>query len=148
MARKRATSSSDRSSRLLKALASKEPLTALEPLVDDSTPAGKTFRWAFACILETNSAGLPILFDRFEDEELDRVQAALGAIEAKQTLADIRRLRQAFEKATGKGMDRLEASDAIANDPKLKPIARAHAAQVEEMERQLIAFSKAHVRDL
>ncbi len=138
----------DRRARLRQALSADDPLAAIEGLIDDTTAAGQVFRHAFACLLETHSAGLPILFDRFEEDDLRRVEAALAAIEATRTLADYRTLKAAFDAAVASGMDPLDASEAIAEKPELKRIGRGHKMHVAELERQLLAFGQAHVEQL
>jgi len=147
MARRR-TTPQDRRTRLDQALSSADPLGEVGPLVDDSTRVGQVFKYACACILETNSAELPILFDRYEDADLRRIENALEAIHATQTLEDYRTLKQAFDAAIAAGSDRLDASDAVARRPELAVLGRRYKAHVAEMERQLISFCRAHVGEL
>ena len=137
-----------RALRLERALASKEPLTKVQALINETTAAGQTFRFAFACLLETRSATLTILFDRFEDDELARIEQSLDAIQASRTLADFRKLKRAFDDAVASGQDRFDASDAVASRADLAAIGRRHKAQVAEMERRLLAYCRAHLREL
>lgn len=148
MARRRPTGHHDRRARVEHALASDDPLGQIGALVDESTGLGQIFRYAFACLLETNSAELPILFDRYEDDELGHIEDALEAIAAKRTLQDYRTLKRAFDDAIASGMDRLDASDAVASRPQLALLARRYKAHVAELEQQLIAFCRAHVGEL
>jgi hypothetical protein len=129
-------------------LASDDPLGEVGVLVDEDTKLGQVCRYAFACILETNSAELPILFDRFEDEELSHIENALEVIQATKTLEDYRTLKPAFEAAIARGSDLQDASDAVARKPELAALGSRYKAQVAEMERQLISFCRAHVGEL
>jgi hypothetical protein len=148
MARRRTAPPQDRRARLERALASADPLGEVSALVDDGTKLGQVFRYAFACILETNSAELPILFDRFEDEDLHHIENALEVIQATKTLEDYRTLKGAFDVEIASGADRMDASDAVAGKPELAMLGRRHKAHVAEMERQLISFCLAHVGEL
>lgn len=95
------------------ALLSDEPLMSLAAVIDGDTPAGKVFCWVQACLLETNSAGLTIVFERFSLEEIAEMETALEAVGATETLADLRALRKAFELSIGSGMDELDASEEL-----------------------------------
>jgi hypothetical protein len=148
MARRRPIPPEDRRARLERALASSDPLGAVNAIVDESTPLGRIFRRVFACILETNSAELLILFDRYDDEYLRDIEDALEAIQATRTLEDYRRLKQAFDAAVASGLDRLDASDAVASTAELAVRGRQYQAHVAEMEQQLTSFCRAHVREL
>jgi hypothetical protein len=148
MARSRTTSREDRRTRLDRALASADPLGEVAALVDESAAVGQVFKFAFACILETNSAELPILFDRFEGDDLRRVEQALETIEATKTLEDYRTLKRIFEAALASGVDPLDASGVVASRPEAAALGRRHKTHVAEMERQLVSFCRAHVGDL
>jgi len=129
-------------------LASDDPLGEVGALVDDGTTLGQVFKYAFACILETNSAELPIVFDRFDDGDLLHIENALEVIQATKTLEDYRTLKRAFDAAIASGLDRLDASDVVAGRPELAMLGRRYKAHVAEMERQLISFCRAHVGEL
>jgi hypothetical protein len=148
MARHRTTPPQTRRLRLERALASDDPLGEVGALIREDTSAGQTFKWAFACVLETHSAELPILFDRYVDDDLRHIEEALEAIQATATLEDYRILKRAFDAAVSSGLDRLDASDAVANAPELAPVARRYKAHVAEMERQLVGFCRARVGEL
>ncbi|MBE0584488.1 MAG: hypothetical protein IH612_12120 [Desulfofustis sp.] len=130
------------------ALSFDDPLSALSGVVDENTPSGGAYRWAYVCILETNSAGLSILFDRYEDTDLDQIEGALEKIGALKTLSDLRVLRKAFDDAIALGFDRFDASDNLDKDPNLKGIIREYQRHVEEMENLLVVFCKKHAHEL
>jgi hypothetical protein len=142
------TSPPNRRQQLQTALDSGDPLGAVDAFIDEGTPLGLTFKWAFACILETNSAELPILFDRYDDTQLRAVEDALEAIGAARTLEDYRTLKRAFDAALASGLDRPDASDAIAKRPELSALGRRYKDHAAEMEERLIAFCRAHVDEL
>jgi len=134
--------------RLQKALSSAEPLPAISALVDDGLPAGQTFRWAYACILETFSAQLSILFDRFDAEERARIAAALEEIGAAKTLADFRSLAVVFDAGVTAGLDPGDASDLLREDQASAAIGRRYQEHVKEMEGALLEFCRRRLDDL
>ena len=137
---------------LRKALQANEPVEALaqvrELVPDDGEGPQQVIVYAYACILEVNSAGLPILFDRFEDDELAKCQAAFEAIGAKRTQEAFRALHALFEHALAEGKDRFEASDWVAEHPDARPIARQSDVHVSELESALLAYCARHVEDI
>lgn len=116
--------------KLEKALSSGTPFDALakvrELVPDDGVGAQQVVVYGFACILETNSAGLSILFDRFDDDELRKLDASLERIGATRTLAALRAMRRL-------GAAKLDAQSQV---------------YVAEMEQRLLAFCKAHLPEL
>ena len=125
--------SNARLAKLERALSSSRIFDALEKVrglvPDDGTGVQEVVVHAFACILETDSAGLSILFDRFDEDELRRVHASLESIGATRTLTALRKL----EKARPPGAQRIDRQSGI---------------QVEEMQQKLLVFCKAHVEEL
>ena len=77
------------------ALASEDPLASVREAIEEDNRDQQVVVWAFACLLETNSAGLSVVFDRFDESELERIAEALAAVGASRTLADLRAM-QAF----------------------------------------------------
>ena len=122
-----------RLARLQKALASGSSIDALakvrELIADDGVGAQQIFVYGFACMLETSSAGLSIVFDRFDAAELRKIGSSLEHIGATRTLTAFRRLQKSFERAAHKVDEQ----------------SRAYA---DEMEQKLLALAKAHVQDL
>ena len=131
-----------------KALASSEPLAKVREAIAETNEEQRVVMWAFACLLETNSAGLSILLDRFTGPELGRMEKALDTIGAKRTLADLRKLRQAFVAARHSGQSRDDAAEAVDRGALGRASARAREAHVREMEDRLLSFCKAHVAEL
>ena len=134
--------------RLQKLLASADPLPAVSALVDDGRPAGQTFRWAYACILETHSARLSILFERFDGGERARIADALAEIGAAKTLADLRALAAVFDAGVAAGLDPSDASELLTEDRASIAIGRRYQEHVKEMEAALIDFCRSRVDDL
>ena len=137
---------------LKKALTSARALNALEKaralIPDDGAGAQQVVVYGFACLLEASSAGLSILFDRFDDDELERIGSSLEAIGALQTLAAFRKLQRAFVSAVVGGRDRFDAAEWIAARPESRRIDRDAKAHSTEIEEKLLAFCKAHVEQL
>src|SRR5262245_53324701 len=129
-----------RLAQLERALGNRDPLGELNLLVNDKLEPGKTFGFAYACILETNSATLAILFDRFTRSQLERTEKVLKKIGAIATLADFRALKGRFDQSIAKGMPSSEASAALDERKELRAIARKSAAHTSEMEERLLAF--------
>jgi hypothetical protein len=119
-----------------------------ELVPDNGMGAQQAVVYGFACILEANSAGLSILFDRFEDDELEKIRSSLEAIGAIRTLADFRQLQGVFASAVAGGRDRLDASEWMAVQPESQRIDRESEAHVREMEQKLLEFCKTHVDEL
>jgi hypothetical protein len=134
--------------RVRRALATKEPLVNVREAIAERNREQKVVVWAFACILETGAAGLPILLDRFTRAELGRIEAALEEIGARVAVKELRALRRAFEKARGAGKSRYVASDAVGGSRLGRAVTRRHATHVEEMEARLLAYCRQHVERL
>jgi hypothetical protein len=130
------------------ALASSEPLAKVREVIAETNKEQRVVVWAFACVLETHSAGLLILLDRFTGAELGRMEKALDAIGAKRTLADLRKLRRAFEAARHSGQSTDNAPEAVDRSALGRAIARTREAHVREVEERLLSFCKAHVAEL
>ena len=146
------TKQKQRLAALKKALTSARALDALEKvralIPDEGAGAQQVVVYGFACLLEANSAGLSILFDRFEDDELEQIGSSLEAIGALQTLAAFRKLQRAFASAVAGGRDRLDAAEWVAARSDSRRIDRDARAHVTEMEQKLLAFCKAHLEQL
>jgi hypothetical protein len=127
-------------------LSSDDALGAVREAIDEDNREQQVVVWVYACILETNSAGLSIVFDRFDDEEVAIMANGLEAIGAERTLSDLRALQAALARAVGLGRTRREAADEIATMAEGRG-GRSNA-QVDEMEQQLLAFCRAHVESL
>jgi hypothetical protein len=148
MARRQAAADRGRLSKLKKALSSGDPLPQVRELIAERNKEQQVVVWAYACILEVNSAGLTIAFDRFTPPELAKIGAALREIGATQTLADLALLRRAFDDATEHGMSRMEASEAVTESALGRERGRAHEAHVQEMEGRLLAYCREKVEQL
>lgn len=127
-----------------------EALSAARELVGDDGggAAGEVLTYVYACVLEANSTGLSTLFDRFEDSELQRIRAALVAVEAVRTLEAFDLFNDAFTKAIAEGKDRLDASEEIAEQPQLRSLNLEYEQHCEEMERKLLEYCRAHIDQL
>ena len=104
--------------------------------------------YALACKLETNSACLSILFDRFGDEELERIRSSLERIGAARTLADLGELQALFQDSLAAGSDRLDAAELVQEQSNARGIDGRSEAHVEEMEKKLLQFCEAHLEEL
>ncbi|HEX7337246.1 MAG TPA: hypothetical protein VF252_08565 [Gemmatimonadales bacterium] len=137
-----------RLARLKKALGSDDPLPNIRALIpDDGANAQAVVVHAFACILETGSAGLSVLVDRFEDDELAKIISSLEAIGARATLADLRQLRAALQRAVQAGQNRLDAAELVAEGPG-KRIDRHAELHVREMGERLLEFCRTRLEEL
>ena len=115
-----------------KAFKAKDPATSLarirDLVPDEGNAAHDVVVYGHACILETNSAGLSIVFDRFDAKERARIARALKQIGAVKTLKDFEILRARRSAA--------------------RLIDRKSDAHVREMESKLLAFCRKHVDEL
>ena len=119
-----------------------------ELLPDDGQGAQAVVIYGFACLLETNSAGLSILFDRFSDEELRKIRSALESIDAPRTLEAFCALQELFESAISKGESRFEAAQSLPEYPEGQRIDGASRVLTDELEEKLFAFCKTHLEEL
>jgi hypothetical protein len=131
-----------------KALASSDPLGNVREAIAEENKTQKVVVWAFACILETNSAGLTILFERFTLPEIARIERTLAEIGASRTLADLRALLEVFQMARDRGVPRFDASDALNESAIGRAANKRGQAQVAEMEAKLLEYCKAHEQEL
>jgi hypothetical protein len=116
--------------RLERALARKRPLPAVRELIpDEGNREQMIVVRAFACLLETDSAGLSMVFDRFDARERKRMRAALEAIGARQTVS---------------AFDRISAADAAAR----RRIDRGRARHVAEIETKLLGYCRRNIAAL
>jgi hypothetical protein len=106
----------------------KGDLEKVRALVPDRPGNAKqrTLVYVYACILETNSAGLGILRDRFSAGERRRIAAALRVVGATRTRASQLRMEKRRLSAIEPPTERL----------------------VREMEEKLLAFCRAHAAEL
>jgi len=141
-----------RLARLKKALSAKDAFESLvkirELVPDDGGGAQEVVVYGFACILETSSSGLSILFDRFDDDELAKITAALESIGATSTLRDLRELQAVFARAVRKGRDRFDASELAAGHSERRGIDGKSEAHAQEMQDRLLQFCKEHLEEL
>lgn len=118
------------------------------PDEDSGNKSQQAVVYAYACMLETHSAGLSIVFDRFPARERQKIARALKAIGAAQTLRALRRLELALAREFAHKRSRIEAAARLGELPAARRIdtqSRSHAA---EIEKKLLAFCKAHVEEL
>jgi hypothetical protein len=134
-----------------KALASADAFSALTTIreaIAEENGAQKVVVWAHACILETSSAGLTILFDRFTLPEIGRIERALVRIGAARTASDLKGLRTVFERAVDGGRPALDAADDLNESELGKTMDKAYRAHVQEMETKLLAYCAQHAQEL
>ncbi len=135
-----------------KALACKKASDALEKLralvPDDGDDAQEVVVYGYACILETNSAGLSILFERFDDAELEKVRRSLEAIGAVRTLAALSGLLESFASAIAGGKSRLDACEWLSAQSIPQRVDQESETHVSEMEGKLVAFCRARAEEL
>ena len=103
------------------------------PDEDAGNKAQQVVVYAHACVLETNSAGLSILFDRFSRAERRSMASALAAIKATATLRALRSLERAFARKKA---------------PETGSVDRRSDKLVAEMEARLLRFCEANVEEL
>jgi hypothetical protein len=115
---------------------------------DDGQGPQQVVVHAYACVLEVDSAGLSILFDRFDDDELARCQSALDAIGATGALTDFRTLHTMFRSALASGKDRVAASEWLTEQSEAKAIDRNHEMHAKELERRLLDYCAGHVDEI
>lgn len=127
---------------LEEALESDHPLERIMDEIDTGREPGQSFNYAHAFMLETYSATMSILFDRFEDDELDEMERGLELIGASQTLEDWREVRGAFDALVERGLDRFDASERIDGSGELQPILKRSADQAADVEARLLDFAK------
>ena len=150
--RRKGDSPAKRLRALQRALAS-EDLGAVRELLpvlpgDAANKAQRVVIHAYAAILEVNSAGLSILFDRYNRRELRQVSSALAAIGADRTLGDFSQLERALARAVARGRSRLQAAEWLATKPETVRVDRKSGRHVSEMEKKLLPYCKAHVDQL
>jgi hypothetical protein len=122
-----------------------EALTTIREAIAEKNREQTVVGTAYACILETHSAGLSILLDRCDDSELDQIEQALTTIGAKATLADLVRLRALVSQACLSGASREEASDYVHDGPAGRAVFERTRLHVEEMEECLLAFCRSNI---
>ena len=125
-----------------------EALSSIRELIVEKGKQQQVVVWVYACILETNSAGLSILFDRFTPREISRFERALREIGSTRTAADLPTLRESVEQAVDDGLSRLDASESVHESPLGRAIAKRTERQVGEMEAKLLAYCVAHLNEL
>ena len=135
--------------RLKAALASDDPLPQILSLIpDDGQPERTVVIYAHGCMLETGSSGLSMVFDRYEDHELERMIDAVTQIRASRTKRDLQLLYQVFKRAIAGGADRIEAAEKVAQYAKRRKIDAASDAHVQELGDRLLRFCRTHVAEL
>ena len=134
---------------LQRALASNEPLAQIRSLIpDDGADEQEVVASALACIQETRSSGLSILFDRFDDDELEKIDHSLESIGAERPLAEFRKLAEAFQRAIANDEDRQDAAERLVAEADSQRIDRASESLVQEMEEKLLAYCQRNVEAL
>jgi hypothetical protein len=135
---------------LERALAKSDLARIREEVPDEDTgnDVQKVFVYAYACILETNSAGLSILFDRFTQRERRKIASALEAIGVGKALRDLRGLERAFAQARSRGKSAAQSAEWLSQRPATAQIDRQSARHVSEMETKLLRYCSTHLDEL
>jgi hypothetical protein len=120
--------------------------TVRELLVSERNKPQQVVVWVHACILETNSAGLSILVDRFNRKEIARIDRALDTIGATVTRKALAQILARVERGLASGKTWTDASDAA--HQRSPSIARKSGQYVTEMERCLLTYCQDHVEKL
>jgi hypothetical protein len=94
---------------------------------------------AFAANLEINSAGLSILFDRFDRRELKRIASALRAIGADRTHTDLIALHDAIARAAPRRAG-TDLSEWLQARPETRRIDRKWRGHSAEIDKALLRF--------
>ena len=141
-----------RAAKLKAALAMDDPFEALssvrEELPDDGEGAQQVVVYGMASILEINSAGMSILFERFDEHELAKIRDALEAIGASATVRDFRALEGMFATALSSGRSRDDAAEWLSAEPDALAIDRRSDSHAAEVEQALLKYCRAHVDEL
>ena len=138
-----------RLARLRTALKSNDPLPKIVAIIpnDGHGERGIVIN-AYGCLLETNSGGLSMIFDRFGGSEFAQMIDAVERIGAERTLRDLKTLRRVWKRSATAGGDQFEAADAVARYAKARKIDPAYRTHVRELERKLLKFCKDHIEEL
>lgn len=148
MAARKKASGSARLKLIEAALRSDDPLGNIREIIAEKNQQQQTVVWVFACILETGSAGLSIMFDRFSSAELAKLDRGLVEIGATETADDLRALRAAVDEAAESGKSREDAAESVSACAQGRAVDRKHEAHVKEMETKLLAYCEEHVGEL
>ena len=148
MAARKKASGSARLKLIEAALRSDDPLGNIREIIAEKNQQQQTVVWVFACILETGSAGLSIMFDRFSPAELAKLDRGLVEIGATETADDLRALRAAVDEAAESGKSREDAAESVSASAQGRAVDRKHEAHVKEMETKLLAYCEEHVGEL
>jgi hypothetical protein len=137
----------DRIVALRAALEEEDPLGAVrELLVSEEAWAQQVVVWVYACILETNSAGLTIVLDCFGPPELETLAQALDSVGAAFTGGALRRLLADVKARVAAGEPWATASDHV--HEAARDIRRAREEQLAEMNRCLFTYCEQHLEEL
>ena len=141
-----------RRKRVERALAARDMSAVREALpvaaTDAKTKAQRVVIYAYAAVLEAESAGLSILFDRFNARERRQIEGALEDLGAVGTLRDFVKLRRAFDGAVRRGVRKSAVGEWLVSRPGTKVIDRSAARHVAEIEGKLLKYCREHLDEL
>ncbi len=124
------------------------PLAQFRELMPEGSPEQDVVVFVFAAILDTNSAGLYILLDRYDSDELNIICKGLQTVGATETLTDLQALRRAFGNAVASGLDQFQASDQVAESEMGRALSNKTELHVGEMESKLLKYCRDNVEIL
>jgi Cys-tRNA synthase (O-phospho-L-seryl-tRNA:Cys-tRNA synthase) len=129
------------------ALDSDDPLSNIMNELSGRNKEQRLFRDVFGAILDINSAGPSILWDRISFSEVDQLLEYLNEIEALKTRGAIMEMREFIVSRLGDRPDEDELFDFVMSD-EFENIARPHdlkyESMVDEMEERLLEFAEAN----
>ncbi len=133
------------------ALEADDPLGSIRSELWGYTEEQRIFELVHGAILEVNSGGVSMLWDRLPFDEIDRLAQYLEGMGAQQTYLAIKEIRGFIVTAVGDPPGR-EALFDLVGSPEFEKMARPFdlqfEAMVEEMEGKLLEFAQANVESL
>jgi hypothetical protein len=130
------------------ALRSTDPLGNINNNLAGTSEAQKTFRLLYASILEVNSAGVSMLFDRFSKREIETIYSRFEELNAQRLCRAIDAVRQAIEVQFGPRPSRRQVREFLDSSPPEIRCLDADRKIVEEMEASLLAHTARSLQDL
>lgn len=133
------------------ALETDDPLSNIRAELWGYTEEQRVFELVHGAILEVNSGGVSMLWDRLTFDEIDRLAEYLEQMGAQETCMAIKEIRGFVVAALGDPPGEEALFDFIGSDEfekMARPFDLKFETMVEEMESKLLEFAKANVRSL
>lgn len=132
------------------ALQSKDPLGNINNNLSGKSKSQKAYRLLYAAILEVNTAGVAILFDRFTDREIGTIYKKYRELNAHRLCNAIDDLKNIIKKELGAKSSKNKISNFFNSTPirEVKAIYKKNNDIVDEMEKQLTEFAGNNINEL